>query len=160
TTKVLHRGELRHLGADFADDCQGRHRPDAFDLGQVDADHVVQRGADVETRVVRLATSRARAGFQRWQGAILLHPRQLLRDLRIAVVPLLQVKLPRLVRLPQGEEVFLAIRAGQGLRDFGFAGPALRVPVLGQLGRVADTAQDRLEDVLPSAAGDVADDLS
>jgi len=97
---MLHGGEPGHLRPNLTDDRQRCHFLDALDLGQVDADHVIQRRADVEARMIGFAATGPRPRSQGRQGPILLHPRQLLLNLRVHLVQLLWVELPRLVRLP------------------------------------------------------------
>jgi hypothetical protein len=53
--------------------------------------------------------------------------------------------------------VFGAIRPGQGLGDLGLEGATALVSELGQLVRVADTAENGLEDLTTGDAGEFAD---
>src|SRR5262249_62400115 len=94
------------------------------EIGQVNAAYVVQRGADAKARRVRLAPACPRPGLQRRQSPVLLHPRQLLLDLLLGLIQLLLVGLPRLLRLPQGEQVLLAVGAVERLRGLRLRGLA------------------------------------
>ena len=112
---MLLGGPAAHVGADLGDQLQRGLRPDGVDLAQVGAaSERMQRGADVEGGrvllgglggVARAARRRGaavgrRAGEQRLDGGV-------------AFGDLLEVELVSREVLPQREQVFLAIVAGQ-----------------------------------------------
>src|SRR5260370_23729842 len=103
------------VGADLSDELQRRLRPDGMDLAQVSAaSEQMQRSADVEGGRVLLGGLGAWRG-QRSGGWRLLGGQRVEQrlDLGVAFGDLLEVELVSREVLPQREQVFLAIVAGQ-----------------------------------------------
>ena len=132
-----------------------------MDLGQVDAEHRVQRRADVEGRGVGLLRWCVRAGGNLPAGLspALLQPLQNRFDPRIALRHLGLVDVVQLQGLGQGEDVLLAVVADQGLPDRLDRGVAARVAIGGQHVRVALAGHDGADDAHPGRARDVRDDV-
>ena len=103
-----------HVGADLSDQLQRGLRPDGMDLAQVGAASEHMRSADVEGGRVLLGGLGAWRG-QRGGGWRLLGGEQVEQglDLGVAFGDLLEVELVSREVLPQTEQVFLAIVAGQ-----------------------------------------------
>ena len=104
-----------YVGTDLSDELQSGVRPDGMDLAQVSAasEHM-QRSADVAGGRVLLGGLGAWRG-QRSGGWRLLggKPVEQRLDLGVAFGDLLEVELVSREVLPQREQVFLAIVAGQ-----------------------------------------------
>ena len=158
--EVAGGGPAGHVGADFGDEAQRIGGADAIDLREIGAGEPIQRGADIEARVVVAGRDAAARGGQRGGGrgdgggelrelgldGLVAH-----RELALAAVKEFEVLL-------EGKDEFGAVVPGEGGDDLGFGGVAAVVAVAGQDRRVPLAGDDGAEDAQPGHTRDVTDD--
>ncbi len=140
---VLLGGPSRHVGADFGEETERVVRPDAIDLGEVDARELVQRSPDIEARLVPLLLSapsrghgaRGSRGGRGESGEVGLNGDVARRELLLIGVEEFEVLL-------EDEEALGAIVGRQGGDDLVLGRLTAAVPMLRELVRVALAGHD------------------
>ena len=151
----------REVGPAFADQLERQIGPEPVDLRQVDAEDRVQGRAASKAGALAVlrAGGGARAACRPAAAALGLQTLQHRLDPRVAVGHLLLVDVVEVQGLRQGEDVLLALVAGQGLPDRLGRGMAAPVAMGGQHGRVALAGHDGADDAQAGRPGDVRDDV-
>jgi hypothetical protein len=147
--------ELGHIGADLADDNEGRGHVDAVDARQVHAAHLEQPRAQIELR--RVARLRALLALGRF-GLAGLQRLQLRLDLGVALGQLRAAEVEGRQRLLQSKQVLASPVALQAGGDLVGAGLDAHVAQRSQCVPVALAGDDGTQDGLAAGAGHVGDD--
>ena len=153
-------GPSAHVGADFGDQFEGGIRGNAVDLRQIHAaGNVMERGPDIETGFVVAGLSTGARTGERWGRGLDRFDQRLdvsfdglvaNRDLGLTGVEKFEI-------LPEGEEVFGPVVAGEGGGDFGLGGAATVIAMFGEPFGIALPGDDVAENAEAGYSGDVAD---
>ena len=153
-------GPARHVGADLGQQPERVVRPDAIELGEVDAGELMEGRPELEAGFVVAWLLPGTGGRQRRRRLCGVR-RQRLQvgfDGRVTDGELLLDVIKGFQVLSQPEEVFGPVVPREGGDDLGFRRVTAIVPMLSEGVRVGATGHDVAEDLQSRDARDVADD--
>lgn len=144
---MLGRGPVTHIGPALTDQLEDQVRPEAMDLGKVDAQHLEHGTTHIECWRVGVGVPMACRG--QWTVRRRRRERQALQcgfDEPVTFGNMLVVGIVQGQGLAQGQQVLRTVMAFQGLPNGLLTGLTARVAKGGQYSRIVLPLDDRAQD--------------
>jgi len=152
-------GPPAHVGANLSDQTQRTVGANGVDLGEIDAGEVVERGANLEPRLIvaRLLPRAGRGDRAARRGRLRGEDEDVGLDRGITRRQLRLIGFEEREVLLQDEDVLRTVVSGEGLGDLGLRGLTPVVPMLREGVGIRLARDDVPENAQAGDAGDVAD---